>query len=97
MMRLKMIGNKGAMRILVAIIIILVLFFAAFWTYEELKYSWKINREMNDNNATCYLERGVFKFPLARVCTYNNTFIVEKTQVGPNMVSKLKNISQEKI
>jgi len=71
-------NKKGAMGILVLIILILVMLFAAFWIIEEARYSWKINKEINDNNATCYFERGLFKIPLARVCTYNNTFIVEK-------------------
>jgi hypothetical protein len=68
----------GVFGLLILFIVILIMFFAAFWTFEEIKYSWKINKEINDNNATCYLERGLFKFPLARICTYNNTFIVEK-------------------
>ncbi len=67
---------------IIAIFIMLLMFISAFWVYDELKYSWKMNKEMNDNNATCYFDRGLFNFPLARVCTYNKTIIVEKEEIG---------------
>ena len=45
---------------------------------DEFNYSYKINKEINDNNATCYFDRGLFNIPLAKVCTYNKTVIVER-------------------
>jgi len=80
MMSQKMIGNKALLGQLIGIIIILLMIFSAFWVYEEIKYSWKIHKELNLNNATCYLERGLFKLPLAEICTYNKTFIITKTE-----------------
>ena len=59
--------------------------FFGMWGYEEIKYSWKMNKMIDDNNATCYLERGILKFPLAKICTWNNTLHVEKTKIGPNL------------
>ena len=62
--------------------------FAGMWLYQEVKYSWKMNKMVDEHNATCYLERGFLKFPLARICTWNNTLHVEKTQIGPNQETK---------
>tara|TARA_R100000750_G_scaffold62064_1_gene54666 strand:- start:739 stop:1026 length:288 start_codon:yes stop_codon:yes gene_type:complete len=93
-----MIGNKkglGVLGILFLIIFLIIALFASFWIIEEVRYSWKNKQEINNNDATCYLERGVFKFPYARICTYNNTFIVEKTRLGPNLIQKVKQLPQE--
>ena len=81
MMKVRMIGNKkaiGTWSILILIIFLLISLFLAFRMIEEMKYSWKLNKELNNNNATCYFERGLFNLPLAKVCTYNNTIIVER-------------------
>lgn len=65
------------------ILIIMVLAFSTFFlfVYEEIKYSWKMNQMINENNATCYLERGVLKIPLAKICTWNNTLQIEKRAI----------------
>ena len=91
MMRVKMIGNNkkgGLFGILFLIMFLLISFFLVFLMIEEMRYSWKVNKEMNDNNATCYLERGLFRIPVAKICTYNNTIIVEKRQMGNNSQQK---------
>ena len=79
-----MIGSKkgGTLNLLFAIIIVLILFGFTFWFVEEIRYSWKINKELNNHNATCYLDRGVFKLPVAKVCTYNKTLVIERTPFG---------------
>ena len=97
-MKVKMIGNKkGGMGILLFIVLMLVMLVVAFWIIEEVRYSWKINKQIDDNNATCYLERGLFKIPLARICSYEDTLIVEKTQFGKNFKSKLVSIPAKTI
>jgi|TARA_Y100000310_G_scaffold345029_2_gene461284 hypothetical protein len=68
----------GVFGVIVAVLLILLMFLAAFRVYDEIKYSWKMKQELNNNNATCYFERGWFNLPLAKVCTYNNTIILEK-------------------
>ena len=85
----------GALGIIISIGIIVLMVFSAFWTYEQIKYSWKMNKEMNEHNATCYLERGLFNLPLASICTYNNTLIIERSQAGPNLKEKYVEIKQE--
>ena len=60
------------------IILFILLFFTGVWLFEEIKYSWKMNQEIDNHNATCYLERGMFNFPLAKVCTWNETIMVQK-------------------
>ena len=97
-MKVKMIGNKnkkGAMGILLLIILMLVLIFAAFWILEEVTYSLKNKQVIDEHDATCYFERGLFKFPLARICSYNDTIIVEKTRFGKNLVERVKQFPQE--
>jgi len=68
----------GLIKSLIAVVIILLMIFAALWVYAEIKYSLEMKKEINDNNATCYFERGIFKIPVARICTYNKTIIIEK-------------------
>tara|TARA_R100001530_G_scaffold50970_1_gene37841 strand:+ start:1974 stop:2282 length:309 start_codon:yes stop_codon:yes gene_type:complete len=95
-----MIGNKnkkGAVGILILIVFIIVALVASFWIIEEAKYSWKNKKIINEHNATCYLERGLFKFPLATICSYEDTVILEKTQFGNNFKSKMTSIPAKTI
>lgn len=68
----------GMLRAAIAILLIVLMFFSAFWVYEQISYSWKMNKDMEGNNATCYFDRGLFNFPLAKVCTYNKTIVIER-------------------
>ena len=99
MMKVKMIGNKKALSELIMIafvfIFLLVSLFVTFWLIDQMKFSWKINKEIQGQNATCYLERGLFKIPIAKVCFYNQTMLIEKRQLGPNLITKIKEIPQE--
>lgn len=65
-------------KIIITIIVLCLLAFAAFWIIDEFKYSYKVNEGLKDNNATCYFDRGIFNIPLARICTYNKTLMIEK-------------------
>ena len=68
--------------VLIIIIMLLVGTFLGFRLYDEMRYSWKQNQEMNNNNATCYFDRGWFNIPLAKICSYNQTVLVEKEYKG---------------
>ena len=78
----------GVIGIIIIIVMLIAGVFLGMWAYEEVKYSWKMNQMIDDNNATCYLERGFLKFPLARICSWNNTIHVERTKIGPNNKTK---------
>ena len=71
-------NNKGQLKLIVAVVIFFLVFGSAVWFGNELKHSWKMNKEINNNNATCYLDRGMFNIPFATICTYNNTLILQK-------------------
>lgn len=76
-----MIGNKGSTwGILLLIIIMLIMFSTAFWIVEEMRYSWKMYKMIDEHNATCYLERGLFNLPLASICSYEDTVTIEKEE-----------------
>jgi len=78
-------GFFKAMFVIVIVILGFMLLAAAI---SEVQYSYKVNREMNENNATCYWDRGWFNIPMAKICTYNNTIIIKKeneTMSMPNL------------
>jgi len=66
-----------------AMIVLVLLIVAAIFlirVIDEIKYSFAVDKELNENNATCYFDRGWFNLPLSKVCTYNNTLLIEKDE-----------------
>ena len=72
----------GLIGTVIIIMMLLVGVFLGFRLYDEVSYSWKMNKEMNDNNATCYFDRGWFNIPLAKICSYEDTILLEKEELS---------------
>jgi len=68
----------GLFKALLTIVLCIVVFIVAIMIFDEIRYSFKYYKELNDNNATCYFDRGWFNIPLAKICTYNNTILIKK-------------------
>ena len=68
----------GLFKALLTIVLCIIVFIVAVMVFDEIRYSYKTYKELNDNNATCYFDRGWFNIPLAKICTYNNTILIEK-------------------
>jgi len=67
----------GFFKIMIALVIIILAAMLFIRGVDELKYSYKVKQELKENNATCYLDRGWFNIPLAKICTYNDTLIIK--------------------
>lgn len=58
--------------IILFVFVVLWLFYFAFMMfYQEYKFNYDLNQELERNNATCELERGYFNMPLYKKCTYS--------------------------
>ena len=68
----------GLFKALLTIVLCIIVFIVAVMIFDEIRYSFAVEKELNDNNATCYFDRGWFNIPLAKICTYNNTILIEK-------------------
>jgi len=80
----------GAIKSLIGLGILILMFLSAFWVYDQIKYSWKVEKDLNNNDATCYFDRGIFNLPLARVCAYNKTLMLQREQLNLNISNPLK-------
>ena len=70
----------GLFKALITIILCIVVFVLAVWVFDQVRYSLTVKQELNNQDATCYFDRGVFNLPIVKICTYNNTLLVEKDE-----------------